>query len=47
MPRVGCGLRQLTDCGQPREGRDDQAYRMLYALDQVGGALREVGYGPR
>lgn len=38
---------ELTECGQSREGRNDQAYRMLYALDQVGGALRQVRYGPR
>jgi hypothetical protein len=40
-------VRELTESGQSREQRDDQAYRMLYALDQVGGALRNVGYAPR
>jgi hypothetical protein len=38
---------ELTECGQSRERREEQAYRMLYALNQVGGALRQVGYAPR
>jgi hypothetical protein len=38
---------ELTECGQSREQREEQAYRMLYALDQIGGALRQVGYAPR
>lgn len=37
----------LTECGQSRQQREDQAYRMLHGLNQVGGALREVGYAPR
>jgi hypothetical protein len=36
----------LTECGQSRQ-REEQAYRMLHGLNQVGGALREVGYAPR
>ena len=38
---------ELTECGQSRAQREDQAYRMLHALHQVSGALREVGYAPR
>ena len=38
---------QLTECGQSQQGREDQAYRMIYALDRVGRALREEGYAPR
>jgi hypothetical protein len=38
---------ELTECGQSREQCEEQAYRTLYALDQVGGALRNVGYAPR
>ena len=38
---------QLTECGQSRTQREEQAYRMLQALGQVGGALRDVGYAPR
>jgi hypothetical protein len=37
----------LTECGQSRQQREDQAYRMLHGLNQVAGALREVGYAPR
>jgi hypothetical protein len=38
---------ELTDCGQLRAEREEQTYRMLYALDQVGGALKLAGYAPR
>jgi len=38
---------ELTESGQSREGRQNQAHRMMYALDQVGGALQQVGYAPR
>jgi hypothetical protein len=38
---------ELTDSWQSRPKRDEQAYRMLYALDQVAGALKLAGYAPR
>ena len=38
---------ELTDSWQSRPERDQQAYRMLYALDQVAGALKLAGYAPR
>jgi hypothetical protein len=38
---------ELTDSWQSRPERDEQAYRMLYALDQVAGALKLAGYAPR
>jgi hypothetical protein len=39
--------RELTESWQSRSEREEQAYRMLYALDQVAGALKLVGYAPR
>jgi hypothetical protein len=38
---------ELTDSWQSSSERDEQAYRMLYALDQVAGALKLAGYAPR
>jgi cytochrome c len=38
---------ELTESWRSRSDREEQAYRMLYALDQVGGALKLVGYAPR
>ena len=37
----------LTECGQSRHQREDQAYPILHGLNQVGGALEEVGYARR
>lgn len=39
--------RELTDCGQTGEERDDQAYAMLYVLELIARVLREKGYAPR
>lgn len=39
--------RELTDCGQTGEQRDDQAYVMLEALEHVASELRNKGYAPR
>jgi hypothetical protein len=38
---------ELTESWRSRPEREEQAYRMLYALDQVAGALKIVGYAPR
>jgi hypothetical protein len=38
---------ELTESGQSREARDEQAHAMLYALDLVAGALKVKGYAPR
>lgn len=38
---------ELTECWQPVPQREDQAYRMLGALERVAKALRDTGYAPR
>lgn len=38
---------ELTDSWQSRSERQEQAYRMLHALDHVTGALKLAGYAPR
>jgi hypothetical protein len=40
-------VRELTDCGQSPQRRDDQTYVMLDGLNAVGRALREKGFAPR
>jgi hypothetical protein len=38
---------ELTESWQSRSEREEQAYRMLYVLDQVADALKLIGYAPR
>ena len=38
---------ELTDCGQSRAEREDQAYRMINGLNKVADALGDAGYAPR
>ena len=38
---------ELTESWRPRPEREEQAYRMLHALDQIAGVLTTVGYAPR
>jgi hypothetical protein len=38
---------ELTESWRSRTEREEQAYRMLHALDQVAGVLTTVGYAPR
>lgn len=38
---------ELTECWQTPEQREEQAYRILHAINQVDRALRDVGYSPR
>jgi hypothetical protein len=38
---------ELTESWRSRSEREEQAYRMLHALDQVAGVLTAVGYAPR